>query len=100
MPFRKDVIIIGAGASGLMCAIEAGKRKRSVLLIDHAAKTASKIRVSGGGRCNFTNLHAGPVNYLSQNPDFCRSALSRFAPEDFTRLLDRYGIPYYEKENG
>jgi predicted Rossmann fold flavoprotein len=100
MPLKKDVIIIGAGASGLMCAREAGKRKRSVLLIDHAAKTASKIRISGGGRCNFTNLHAGPGNYLSQNPDFCRSALSRFTPEDFTRLLDRYRVPYYEKENG
>jgi len=100
MLVSKDVIIIGAGASGLMCAGEAGKRKRSVLLIDHAAKTAPKIRISGGGRCNFTNLHAGPENYLSQNPDFCRSALSRFTPEDFTRLLDRYGIQYYEKEKG
>lgn len=100
VPLKKDVIIIGAGASGLMCAREAGQRRRSVLLIDHAAKTASKIRISGGGRCNFTNLNAGPGNYLSQNPDFCRSALSRFTPEDFTRLLDRYGIPYYEKENG
>ena len=100
MPLKKDVIIIGAGASGLMCAKEAGKRKRSVLLIDHAGKTASKIRVSGGGRCNFTNLHAGPANYISQNPNFCRSALSRFTPEDFIDLLERYGIPYYEKESG
>jgi predicted Rossmann fold flavoprotein len=100
IPLKKDVIIIGAGASGLMCAREAGKRKRSVLLIDHAGKTASKIRVSGGGRCNFTNLHARPGNYISQNPDFCKSALSRFAPEDFIGLLDIYRIPYYEKENG
>ncbi len=100
MSSRKDVIIIGAGASGLMCAIEAGKRGRSVLLLDHAERTASKIRVSGGGRCNFTNLHAGPGYYLSENPDFCRSALSRFSPEDFTCLLDRHGIRYYEKEKG
>ena len=83
-----------------MCAREAGKRKRSALLIDHSAKTASKVRISGGGRCNFTNLRVAPDNYFSQNPDFCRSALSRFTPEDFTRLLDTYGIPYYEKENG
>jgi len=100
MSLKRDVIIIGAGASGLMCAREAGRRKRSVLLIDHAGKTASKVRVSGGGRCNFTNLHASPANYISQNPDFCKSALSRFAPEDFIGLLDRYGIPYYDKENG
>jgi predicted Rossmann fold flavoprotein len=100
MPLKKDVIIIGAGASGLMCAKEAGKRKRSVLIIDHAGKTVSKVRVSGGGRCNFTNLHASPGNYVSQNPDFCKSALSRFTPEDFISLLDEYGVPYYEKESG
>jgi predicted Rossmann fold flavoprotein len=100
MAIRKDVIIIGAGASGLMCAKEAGKRKRSVLVIDHAGRTASKVRVSGGGRCNFTNLQACPANYLSENPNFCKSALSRFTPEDFIGLMDRYGVPYYEKENG
>ncbi len=100
MELKKDVIIIGAGASGLMCAKEAGKRKRSVLVIDHSGKTASKIRVSGGGRCNFTNLHACPDNYLSQNPDFCRSALSRYTPEHFIGLLGKYRIPYYEKESG
>ena len=72
-----DVVIIGAGAAGLMCAIEAGKRGRSVLLLDHAKKPAEKIRISGGGRCNFTNLHASPTNYISQNPKFCISALKR-----------------------
>ncbi len=100
MPLRKDVIIIGAGASGLMCAREAGRRKRTVLLIEHAGRIASKIRVSGGGRCNFTNLHLAPADYFSSNPDFCRSALSRFAPEDFTSLMVKYGIHYYEKEDG
>jgi predicted Rossmann fold flavoprotein len=100
MSLRKDVVIIGSGASGLMCAIEAGRRKRSVLLIDHAGKTASKLRVSGGGRCNFTNLRVDPSNYLSNNPHFCKSALTRFRPEDFIAMLDRHGISYYEKENG
>lgn len=100
MLLNKDVIIIGAGASGLMCAKETGKRKRSVLLIDHKGKVASKILVSGGGRCNFTNIYSGPADYISENPGFCKSALSRFTPEDFLGLLDKYGIPYYEKESG
>ncbi|HSB32248.1 MAG TPA: NAD(P)/FAD-dependent oxidoreductase [Candidatus Sulfobium mesophilum] len=100
MQLERDVIIIGGGASGLMCAIAAGRRKRTVLLIEHTGKIASKIRVSGGGRCNFTNLHLNPGDYFSQNPDFCKSALSRFTPEDFTNLLDKYGVPYSEKENG
>lgn len=100
MPLTGDVIIIGAGASGLMCAREAGRRKRKVLLVEHAGKIASKIRVSGGGRCNFTNIHLNPDDYFSQNPDFCKSALSRLTPGDFVSLLNKYDIPYYEKENG
>lgn len=97
---EKDVIIIGAGAAGLICAQEAGKRGRSVLVLDHSQKIGSKIRVSGGGRCNFTNLHVSPEHYLSQNPHFCKSALSRFRPEDFTSLLTRHRISFHEKEAG
>ncbi|MBI5100430.1 MAG: NAD(P)/FAD-dependent oxidoreductase [Nitrospirae bacterium] len=95
-----DVIIIGAGASGLICASEAARRKRSVLVVDHMKSIGSKIRVSGGGRCNFTNLIISPENYISGNVDFCRSALSRFGPSDFTGLLDRHGIQYREKSAG
>ena len=80
---KKDVIVIGAGAAGLMCAIEAGKRGRSVLVLDHAGSIGQKIRVSGGGRCNFTNIHMAPEKYLSRNPHFCKSALARFSPHDF-----------------
>ncbi|MEW6612854.1 MAG: NAD(P)/FAD-dependent oxidoreductase [Pseudomonadota bacterium] len=100
MESAKDVVIIGSGAAGMMCAIAAGKRGRSVLLIDHAAKLAEKIRISGGGRCNFTNLHARPENYLSQNPHFCRSALARFTPQDFIALVEKHGIRYHEKKLG
>ena len=74
MVLKKDVVVIGAGAAGMMCAIEAGKRGRSVLLLDHASKLAEKIRISGGGRCNFTNRYARPENFISHNPHFCRSA--------------------------
>lgn len=95
-----DVIIIGAGAAGLMCAIEAGKRGRRVWLIDHSAKTAEKIRISGGGRCNFTNLYTKPENFLSDNPDFCRSALSQFTPRDFIALVERHCIKWHEKKLG
>jgi len=95
-----DVVIIGAGAAGMMCAIEAGKRGRLVVLVDHAAKLAEKIRISGGGRCNFTNLHAKPENYLSGNPHFCRSALARFTPQDFIVLLKKHGVHYHEKKLG
>lgn len=95
-----DVIIIGAGASGLLCAIEAGKRKRQVLVLDHAKRIGNKIRISGGGRCNFTNINVTHENYLSNNPDFCRSALSRFTPHDFIRMIGRHGIKYHEKEDG
>ncbi|MBI3145113.1 MAG: NAD(P)/FAD-dependent oxidoreductase [Pseudogulbenkiania sp.] len=95
-----DVIIIGAGAAGLMCAATAAQRGRSVLLLDHAGKLAEKIRISGGGRCNFTNTHARPECYLSENPHFCRSALSQFSAQDFIRLVERHGIAYHEKTLG
>lgn len=95
-----DVIIIGAGAAGLMCAIEAGKRGRRVWLIDHRAKIAEKIRISGGGRCNFTNLHTQPQSYLSQNPHFCKSALRRYTPQDFIALVRKHGIAFHEKKLG
>jgi hypothetical protein len=97
---NRDVLIIGAGAAGLMCAMSAGTRGRSVLVLDHADKTGKKVRVSGGGRCNFTNLNATPENYLSLNPHFCKSALARFTPHDFIRMVERHGIAYYEKEEG
>lgn len=96
----KDVAIIGAGAAGMMCAIEAGKRGRNVLLIDHAIKLAEKIRISGGGRCNFTNRHTTAENFLSNNPHFCRSALARFMPQDFIALIEKHGIRYHEKKYG
>ena len=95
-----DVIIIGAGAAGLMCAIEAGKRGRSALIIDHSKKPAEKIRISGGGRCNFTNIYASPDNYLSQNLHFCKSALSRYTQYDFMAMMDDHKIPYHEKKLG
>ncbi|SFK33801.1 hypothetical protein SAMN04488518_104151 [Pseudovibrio ascidiaceicola] len=95
-----DVLIIGAGAAGLMCAIEAGKRGRSVLVIDHAKRPADKIRISGGGRCNFTNLHASPANYLSENPRFAVSALKRFTQQDFIALVDKHRISWHEKTLG
>jgi predicted Rossmann fold flavoprotein len=96
----KDVVIIGAGAAGLMCAIEAGKRNRSVLVLEHMNKIGKKISVSGGGRCNFTNTNLGSENYLSANPHFSKSALSRFTPFDFVSIVERHGIEYYEKEKG
>ncbi len=95
-----DVAIVGAGAAGMMCAIEAGKRGRRVTLIEHSAKLGEKIRISGGGRCNFTNLHARPENYLSANPDFCRSALARYTPQDFIALVEKHGIRWHEKKLG
>ncbi len=99
-PSSYDVIIIGAGAAGLMCAIEAGKRGRKVWLIDHSKKTAEKIRISGGGRCNFTNIHTSPTNFLSQNKHFCKSALSGYTPQDFINLLTKHNISYFEKTLG
>ncbi len=92
-----DVIIIGAGAAGLFCAGRAGARGKRVLLLDHAKKPGEKIRISGGGRCNFTNMHSGPDNFISANPHFPKSALSRFTPYDFIALVERYGIAWHEK---
>jgi predicted Rossmann fold flavoprotein len=100
MPDRFDVAVIGAGAAGMMCAAVAGQRGRRVVLIDHAAKLAEKIRISGGGRCNFTNIQAGPANYHSENPHFCRSALSRYTPKDFLELIARYDVAWHEKHRG
>ncbi|MGE0358861.1 MAG: NAD(P)/FAD-dependent oxidoreductase [Burkholderiales bacterium] len=95
-----DVVVIGAGAAGMMCAATAGRRGRRVLLVDHYPKLGEKIRISGGGRCNFTNLHASPANYLSANPAFCRSALARYTPRDFIALVDRHRIAWHEKTLG
>ena len=95
-----DVIVLGAGAAGLMCALTAGQRGRKVLLLDHADKVGAKILISGGGRCNFTNLHTTPERFLSGNPDFCKSALGRYTPADFIALMERHRIPYHEKTLG
>ncbi len=100
MPERFDVAVVGAGAAGMMCAGVAGQRGKRVVLIDHAARLAEKIRISGGGRCNFTNLQAGPANYHSANPHFCRSALSRYTPRDFIALIERHGVAWHEKHRG
>jgi predicted Rossmann fold flavoprotein len=99
-PVATDVLIIGAGAAGLMCALTAAQRGRTVVLLDHNNKLAEKIRISGGGRCNFTNLNVKPDNYLSYNPHFCRSALARFTPQHFISLLEKHGIRYHEKTLG
>jgi len=99
-PSDWDVAVVGAGAAGMMCAAQAGRRGRRVLLIDHYGRLGEKIRISGGGRCNFTNLHCSPRNFLSQNPDFCRSALARYTPADFIALAERHGIRYHEKTLG
>ena len=95
-----DVIVIGAGASGLMCAIEAGKRGRKVLLIEHAKRIGQKIIMSGGGRCNFTNLYVEPSNFLCSNPHFVKSALSRYTQWDFIALVDKHNISWHEREHG
>jgi predicted Rossmann fold flavoprotein len=95
-----DVIVLGAGAAGMMCAIEAGKRGRKVLVVDHAKAPGEKIRISGGGRCNFTNLKTSAKAFLSQNPRFCISALSRYTQHDFIALVSRYGITWHEKTLG
>lgn len=95
-----DVVIIGAGAAGMMAAIRAGQRGRSTLLLDHAKAPGEKIRISGGGRCNFTNLHAGPKNYLSSNPHFAKSALARFTPQDFLEMVEAHNIGWHEKTLG
>ncbi|WP_299734890.1 NAD(P)/FAD-dependent oxidoreductase [uncultured Endozoicomonas sp.] len=95
-----DAVVIGAGASGLMCALTAGERGRKVLVIDHANKIGKKILISGGGRCNYTNMYAEPANYLSNNPHFCKSALARYTQWDFQALVDKYNIPWHEKTLG
>ena len=97
---RWDAIVIGAGAAGMMCAARIGQRGRSVLLIEHAHKLAEKIRISGGGRCNFTNLHCAPENFLSRNPHFCRSALARYTPAHFIAMLEGHGIAWEHKTLG
>jgi predicted Rossmann fold flavoprotein len=95
-----DVLVLGAGAAGLMCALTAGQRGRSVVVLERAERIGKKILVSGGGRCNFTNLHATADNYLSAQPDFCRSALARYTPADFIALVESHGIAYHEKKLG
>ena len=97
---RFDAIVVGAGAAGLHCAGIAGQRGLKVLLIDHAEKIGEKIRISGGGRCNFTNVDTGPANFLSANPRFCRSALARYTPQDFIALVQRHRIAWHEKHKG
>jgi predicted Rossmann fold flavoprotein len=95
-----DALILGGGAAGLMCAIEAGKRGRRVALLEHADRLGKKILISGGGRCNFTNLHCQPENFLSSNPHFAKSALARYTPAEFIALVEKHGIPYHEKTLG
>src|SRR5262245_37149189 len=95
-----DVIVIGGGAAGLMCAIEAGRRGRRVLVIERSREVGRKILISGGGRCNFTNRAAAPENFLSRNPDFCRSALARYTPADFVAWVEKHGIAWHEKKLG
>src|SRR5215213_8271220 len=95
-----DVIVIGGGAAGLFCAIEAGKRGRSVLVLEHTEEVGKKIAISGGGRCNFTNIYTSAENFISANPHFCKSALARFTPTDFISLVGKHGIAYHEKKLG
>jgi predicted Rossmann fold flavoprotein len=97
---RFDVVVVGAGAAGLFCSGIAGQRGLKVLLVDHAGKLAEKIRISGGGRCNFTNRDVGPANFLSENPHFCRSALARYPSSEFIALVQRHGIAFHEKHRG
>ena len=100
MTHKFDVVVIGAGAAGLFCAAVAGQRGLKVLVIDHSEKVAEKIRISGGGRCNFTNRDVTPANFLSDNPHFCRSALAGYTPQDFIALLQKHGVPFHEKHKG
>jgi predicted Rossmann fold flavoprotein len=100
MDLRYDAVIVGAGAAGLMCAIEAGKRGRRIAVLERAARVGKKILISGGGRCNFTNLYCRPENFISANPHFCKSALARYTPDDFIALVESYSIPYHEKTLG
>src|SRR5213080_4496112 len=95
-----DVLVLGAGAAGLLCAIEAGKRRRRVTVIERADRIGKKILISGGGRCNFTNLHTRPENFISSNPHYAKSALARYTPADFIALVKKHRIPYHEKTLG
>src|SRR5580658_6452211 len=95
-----DALILGGGAAGLMCAIEAGKRGRRVAVLEHAQRFGKKILISGGGRCNFTNLHCRPENFLSSNPHFAKSALARYTPQDFIALVEKHGSAYHEDTLG
>src|SRR5271166_1571633 len=97
---RFDALILGAGAAGLMCAIEAGKRGRRVAVLERANRAGKKILISGGGRCNFTNLRCGPENFQAANPHFAKSALARYQPSDFVALVEKHGIPFHEKTLG
>jgi len=97
---KYDAIIVGGGAAGLFCAFTAGRRGRRVLVIEHNDAAGAKIKISGGGRCNFTNIHAGPENYISETPGFCRSALAGFSPWDFVALVEKHGIAFHEKKLG
>ena len=97
---KYDALILGAGAAGLMCAIEAGKRGRRVALLERSERPGKKILISGGGRCNFTNIHCTPENFVSSNPHFAKSALARYTPADFISLVEKHGIPYHEKTLG
>ena len=97
---QADVVVLGAGAAGLMCALVAGRRGRRVVVLDHARQAGEKILISGGGRCNFTNLHCAPDRFFSANPHFCRSALARYTARDFLALVERYGIAWHEKKLG
>src|SRR5438105_10936445 len=100
MPSRFDAIILGAGAAGLMCAVEAGKRGRRVAILERTERAGKKILISGGGRCNFTNLHCRPENFLCANPHFAKSALARYTPADFIALVEKHNIAYHEKTLG
>ncbi len=100
MPQKFDVLVIGGGAAGLLCAIEAGRRGRRVVVLEHADRIGKKILISGGGRCNFTNIHCQPQNFLSANPHFAKSALARYTPADFLALMEKHRIPYHEKTLG
>src|ERR1700690_3221173 len=95
-----DALVLGGGAAGLMCAIEAGKRGRRVALLEHADRLGKKILISGGGRCNFTNIHCTPENFISANPHFAKSALARYTPADFIALVEKHDIPFHEKTLG
>src|SRR5271170_6597858 len=94
---KVDVVILGAGAAGMICAFEAGRRGRRVVLLEHAERVGKKILISGGGRCNFTNIHTRAENFLSENPHFAKSALARYTPADFLLLVEKHSIPWHEK---